>query len=199
MFCCRPVWGRCWYDCLLSSLLICSTSTCPKPRLVVQVFAQALLPCQLLLAFGKRNANCTTRRCTSMCAASQCTCLAVPAALSRKTQSAYASKWGQDYCNMIFLNMYHLNCTLLSVHFIALSHEAKSEWYRTQLAKFCGGRGIFTDVTSGAEKFTLGSRIRLRGTGYSWPGLFSGSLQVHSRFDMFTWMMILSYIIKISF
>ena len=203
MFCCRPVWGRCWYDCLLSSLLICSTSTCPEPRLVVQVFAQALLPCQLLLAFGKRNANCTTRRCTSMCAASQCTCLAVPAALSRKAQSAYASKWGQDYCNMIFLNMYHLNCTLHSVHFIALSHEAKSEWYRTQLAKFCGGRGICTDVTSGAEKFTLGSRIRLRGTGYSWPGLFSGSLQVHSRFNMFTWFYmdddIIIYIIKISF
>ena len=42
------------------------------------------------------------------------------------------------------------------------------------LAKFCGGRGICTDVTSGAEKFTFGSRIRLRGTGYSWPGLFSG-------------------------
>ena len=94
--------------------------------------------------------------------------------------------------------MYHLNCTLHYVHFIALSHEAKSEWYRTQLAKFCGGRGICTDVTSGAEKFTLDSRIRLRGTGYSWPGLFSGSLQVHSRFNMFTWMMILSYIIKIS-
>ena len=100
---------------------------------------------------------------------------------------------------MIFLNMYHLNCTLHYVHFIALSHEAKSEWYRTQLAKFCGGRGICTDVTSGAEKFTLDSRIRLRGTGYSWPGLFSGSLQVHSRLNMFTWMMILSYIIKISF
>ena len=77
---------------LASSLLICSTSTCPEPRLVVQVFAQALLPCQLLLAFVKRNAHCTTRRCTSMCAASQCTCLAVPAALSRKVQSAYAFK-----------------------------------------------------------------------------------------------------------
>ena len=87
-----------------------------------------------------------------------------------------------------------LGCTLHCVHFIALSHEAKSEWYRTQLAKFCGGRGICTDVTSGAEKFTLGSRIRLRGTGYSWPGLFSGSLQVHSRFNMFTWMIKLLYI-----
>ena len=81
---------------------------------------------------------------------------------------------GLLYSNMIFLNMYHLNCTLHCVHFIALSHEAKSEWYRTQLAKFCGGRGICTDVTSGAEKFTLGSRIHLRGTGYFWPGLFSG-------------------------
>ena len=74
------------------SLLICSTSTCREPRLVVQVFAQALLPCQLLLAFVKRNANCTTRRCTSMCATSQCTCLAVPAALSRKAQSTDAFK-----------------------------------------------------------------------------------------------------------
>ena len=119
-----------WFFVIISFDLL--DSTCPEPRLVVQVFAQALLPCQLLLAFGKRNANCTTRRCTSMCAASQCTCLAVPAALSRKAQSAYASKWGQDYCNMIFLNMYHVNCTLLCVHFIALSHEAKSEWNRTQ-------------------------------------------------------------------
>jgi len=44
------------------------------------------------------------------------------------------------------------------------------------LGKFCAGRGICTDVTSGAEKFTLGSRICLGGTGYSWPGLFYGSL-----------------------
>ena len=33
---------------------------------------------------------------------------------------------------MIFLNMCHSNCALHCVHFIALSHEAKSEWYRTQ-------------------------------------------------------------------
>ena len=39
--------------------------------------------------------------------------------------------------------------------------------------------------TTGAEKFTLGSRIRLRGTGYSSPGLFSGSLEMRSRFNMF--------------
>ena len=41
---------------------------------------------------------------------------------------------------------------------------------------FCAGRGICTDLTSGADKFTLKSRICLGGTGYSWPGLFSGSL-----------------------
>ena len=63
-----------------------------KDACEVELFSEALLPCQLLLAFVKRNANCTTRRCTSMCAASQCTCLAVPAALSRKAQSAYAFK-----------------------------------------------------------------------------------------------------------
>jgi len=44
------------------------------------------------------------------------------------------------------------------------------------LANFCAGRGICTDVTSEADKFTLGSRICLGGTGYSWPGVFSGSL-----------------------
>ena len=79
----RPVWGRCWYEFARHPRAL---------KLVVQVIAQALLPCQLLLAFVKRNANCTTRRCTSMCAASQCTCLAVLATLSRKAQSAYAFK-----------------------------------------------------------------------------------------------------------
>ena len=54
------------------------------------------------------------------------------------------------------------------------------------LANFCAGRGTCTDVKSGAEKFTLGSRTCFGGTGYSWPGLFSGSLQMHTRFNTFT-------------
>ena len=149
---------------LASSLLICSTSTCPEPRLVVKVFAQALLPCQLLLAFGKRNANCTTRRCTGMCAASQCTCLAVPAALPRTLKRSSSLK--------------------LYTSLLCFRKPSQNGMEHKSLAKFSAGRGICTDVTSGAEKFALGSRICLGGTGYSRPGLFSRSLQMHTRLNM---------------
>ena len=63
---------------------------------------------------------------------------------------------------------------------MALFHEVWPEWYRTQKScktNFRAGRGICANATSRAEKFTLGSRICLGGTGYSWPGLFSKSLQ----------------------
>ena len=48
---------------------------------------------------------------------------------------------------------------------LCLMKSSQNGMEHKSLAKFCGGRGICTDVASGAEKFTLGSRIRLRRTG----------------------------------
>jgi len=88
--------------------------------------------------------------------------------------------------NVISLNVHHLNCTLPSLHcFMKPSQNGRDGIEHKSLAKFCAGRGICTDVTSGADKCILGSRNCLGGTGYSWPGLFSGSLQMHTRFNMF--------------
>ena len=177
-----------WVRTLASSWLICLTFTCPEPRLVVQVLVQALLPCQLLLVFGKRNANCTTRTCTSMCAASQCTCFAVPAALSRKTHSTYAFKWGQDLCDLS-----QRSSLKRTFHCFVSIRPSQNGIEHKSLAKFCAGRGICTDVTSGAKKIALGSRICFAGTGYSWPGLFSRSLQMHTRLVFYINAMMMSW------
>ena len=96
--------------------------------------------------------------------------------------SQHAMLSSEARINVIPLNIYHLNCTL---HCFVFMKPSQNGIEHKSIAKLCAGRGICTDVTSGADKFALGSRICLGGTGYSWPGLFSGSLQMHTRLNMF--------------
>ena len=169
----RPVWGRCWYDVLLSFLLICSTSTCPETcgasfcaGLAAQPTSSCVRQEECQLHHQKMHQHVCSVSMHVPCGACN--------AFTKSTVSiCFQVRPGlNDLSQRSSLKLYTSLLCFMKPSQNGIEHKS--------LGKFCAGRGICADVASGAEKFTLGSRICLGGTGYSWPGLFSGSLYMQA-------------------